>query len=277
MDERPAKRTKRTTIRADVTTSPSRATPRTRIAAGSDETTSAEGDRGRETPPTDGGIGADQERDQRTVSEIGTGTGIETRSASVIEIEIETEEVAVDETEMSMAMVGERGAVTDSEIQKVTIKPLNSTIHTCSRAHATTDYRAERSHRRSRSRSPARNGGRDAVRTRSPLRRSDHDRTRPRDRNKTEDDDVKPPKARGEEDVSVHADKPVANGDTMAIDEDDEDALLRKMMGFTMFKTTHNTKVPGNQIYGVRKEKKTTYRQYMNRVGGFNRPLSPSR
>ena len=27
----------------------------------------------------------------------------------------------------------------------------------------------------------------------------------------------------------------------------------------------------------VRKEKKTEYRQYMNRVGGFNRPLSPSR
>jgi U4/U6.U5 tri-snRNP-associated protein 3 len=59
--------------------------------------------------------------------------------------------------------------------------------------------------------------------------------------------------------------------------EDAEDAALRKMMGFTRFKTTQNTKVPGNQIYGVRKEKKTEYRQYMNRVGGFNRPLSPSR
>ena len=71
--------------------------------------------------------------------------------------------------------------------------------------------------------------------------------------------------------------KPEANGDAMTVDEDDEDALLRKMMGFTSFKTTQNTKVPGNQIYAVRKEKKTQYRQYMNRVGGFNRPLSPSR
>ena len=67
------------------------------------------------------------------------------------------------------------------------------------------------------------------------------------------------------------------NGDAMAVDEDEDDAMLRKMMGFTSFKSTQNTKVPGNQIYAVRKEKKTQYRQYMNRVGGFNRPLSPSR
>ena len=59
--------------------------------------------------------------------------------------------------------------------------------------------------------------------------------------------------------------------------EDDEDALLKKMMGFSAFKSTQNTKVPGNNVFGVRKEKKTEYRQYMNRVGGFNRPLSPTR
>ena len=67
------------------------------------------------------------------------------------------------------------------------------------------------------------------------------------------------------------------NDTAMDIDEDDEDALLKKFMGFGGFKSTKNTKVPGNQIYAVRKEKKTEYRQYMNRVGGFNRPLSPSR
>ena len=60
-------------------------------------------------------------------------------------------------------------------------------------------------------------------------------------------------------------------------DEDPDEALIRNMMGFSRFKSTKNTKVPGNQIYAVRKEKKTEYRQYMNRVGGFNRPLSPSR
>ena len=61
------------------------------------------------------------------------------------------------------------------------------------------------------------------------------------------------------------------------VTEDADEVELRRLMGFTSFKTTQNTKVPGNQIYGVRKEKKTEYRQYMNRVGGFNRPLSPSR
>ncbi len=60
-------------------------------------------------------------------------------------------------------------------------------------------------------------------------------------------------------------------------DEDHEHALLRRMMGFSTFKSTHNTKIPGNNVSGVRKEKSTNYRQYMNRTGGFNRPLSPSR
>ena len=60
-------------------------------------------------------------------------------------------------------------------------------------------------------------------------------------------------------------------------EEDAEELMMRKLMGFGGFKTTKNTKVPGNDVYGVRKEKKTEYRQYMNRVGGFNRPLSPSR
>lgn len=61
-------------------------------------------------------------------------------------------------------------------------------------------------------------------------------------------------------------------------DPDDMETQMRKIMGFGNFRTTKNTKVPGNdKNYAVRKEKKTEYRQYMNRVGGFNRPLSPSR
>lgn len=60
-------------------------------------------------------------------------------------------------------------------------------------------------------------------------------------------------------------------------DSGDIEAIMRKAVGFTKFRSTKNTKVPGNDIYGVRKEKRTEYRQYMNRVGGFNRPLSPSR
>jgi U4/U6.U5 tri-snRNP-associated protein 3 len=60
-------------------------------------------------------------------------------------------------------------------------------------------------------------------------------------------------------------------------EEDEDEAAMRKLMGFAGFRSTKNTKVPGNdKNFGVRKEKKTEYRQYMNRTGGFNRPLSPS-
>lgn len=60
-------------------------------------------------------------------------------------------------------------------------------------------------------------------------------------------------------------------------DEDDEQAMMARLMGFSKFRSTKNTKVPGNdKNYGIRKGQMTVYRQYMNRVGGFNRPLSPS-
>lgn len=64
--------------------------------------------------------------------------------------------------------------------------------------------------------------------------------------------------------------------DLSGVDQDDPEAMMNAVMGFGGFKSTKNMKVPGNNWYGVRKEKKTEYRQYMNRVGGFNRPLSPS-
>ena len=61
------------------------------------------------------------------------------------------------------------------------------------------------------------------------------------------------------------------------IDEDDDTAAMQAMMGFGSFGTTKGKKVVGNNVGAVRKEKKSEYRQYMNRQGGFNRPLSPSR
>ncbi|KAF2826170.1 hypothetical protein CC86DRAFT_370253 [Ophiobolus disseminans] len=61
-------------------------------------------------------------------------------------------------------------------------------------------------------------------------------------------------------------------------DMDDDTWEMKKIMGFGGFKTTKNTKVPGNdRNYGVRKDKQMEARQYMNRQGGFNRPLSPGR
>lgn len=54
-------------------------------------------------------------------------------------------------------------------------------------------------------------------------------------------------------------------------------ASMQAMMGFGGFGTTKGKKIPGNNVGGVKKEKKLEYRQYMNRQGGFNRPLSPGR
>ena len=79
---------------------------------------------------------------------------------------------------------------------------------------------------------------------------------------KTREDKVSQPDNEDEDDILV---------------EDDGLAAMQAMMGFGGFASTQNKKVLGNDIGGVRKEKKTEYRQYMNRVGGFNRPLSPPR
>ncbi|KAI9711272.1 MAG: hypothetical protein M1820_002259 [Bogoriella megaspora] len=69
--------------------------------------------------------------------------------------------------------------------------------------------------------------------------------------------------------------KDVRMVDTDAPEEEFE-AQMKALMGFGKFKSTKNTKVPGNdKLYAVRKDKKTKYRQYMNRKDGFNRPLSP--
>ncbi|POR38725.1 Uncharacterized protein TPAR_01075 [Tolypocladium paradoxum] len=58
---------------------------------------------------------------------------------------------------------------------------------------------------------------------------------------------------------------------------DPDEAAMQAMMGFGGFGSTKGKKIAGNDVGAVRKEKKTEYRQYMNRQGGFNRPLSPSR
>jgi U4/U6.U5 tri-snRNP-associated protein 3 len=77
-------------------------------------------------------------------------------------------------------------------------------------------------------------------------------------------------------DVDAEEQKTKPTDEAVEEDEDEDQAAIRKIMGFGKFKSTKNTKVPGNdKNYGVRKEKKTEYRQYMNRTGGFNRPLSP--
>ena len=53
-----------------------------------------------------------------------------------------------------------------------------------------------------------------------------------------------------------------------------EEIEMMKLMGFGGFDSTKGKKVPGNDHnHGSNIQNKRKYRQYMNRRGGFNRPL----
>jgi len=144
---------------------------------------------------------------------------------------------------------------------------------------------------RGRSISPARRAS-PAVRQRSPPkgprqrsreRLHDNDRGGGKDRDRERAKNTKDYRTSGSSTaVPPRGPKGNVNGDakhrdtsmTNGIDEADEENLMQQIMGFGGFRSTKNTKVPGNdKNYGVRKDKRTQYRQYMNRQGGFNRPL----
>lgn len=95
------------------------------------------------------------------------------------------------------------------------------------------------------------------------------------DRMETDEDQKEAPKEKSNKSKKSKA-KPSEEDDDIEV-EDDGMAAMQAMMGFGGFGTTHQKKVEGNNVSAVRKEKKTEYRQYMNRQGGFNRPLSPTR
>ncbi|TXT12963.1 hypothetical protein VHUM_01364 [Vanrija humicola] len=54
---------------------------------------------------------------------------------------------------------------------------------------------------------------------------------------------------------------------------DEETAAMAAMMGFGGFGTSKGQEVEGNDVGGAKTHKKRTWRQYMNRRGGFNRAL----
>jgi len=56
-------------------------------------------------------------------------------------------------------------------------------------------------------------------------------------------------------------------------DTDDDDATMMALMGLSNFGSTKGQSVVGNQEGAVNIKKIRTWRQYMNRRGGFNRPL----
>ena len=152
-----------------------------------------------------------------------------------------------------------------------------------------------RGHDRGRGRDDRRAGGREGRDEERPSHRDNRDRSPPKGpRNPGKppvhgSNAARPPtgprssapSAIKKEEAEADEDKPdVEMADTRQKpdDMDDDEWEMLKVMGFGGFKSTKNTKVPGNdKNFGVRKDKQLQARQYMNRQGGFNRPLSPSR
>ncbi|XP_071090802.1 U4/U6.U5 small nuclear ribonucleoprotein 27 kDa protein-like [Haliotis cracherodii] len=123
----------------------------------------------------------------------------------------------------------------------------------------------ERRHHRRRSRSPR---GR-RSRSHSPRRRS-RSASPGRERSNSEDRETSKSSDKPVQLNSSHvANKPKLDKQTMSKEESD----MMKVMGFSGFETTKNKKVEGNDIYVTNLQRKRRYRQYMNRRGGFNRPL----
>ncbi|CAE8652760.1 unnamed protein product, partial [Polarella glacialis] len=52
-----------------------------------------------------------------------------------------------------------------------------------------------------------------------------------------------------------------------------EDQMLSKMMGFSAFDSSKSKDHSSSDLSDVKRATKRQYRQYMNRRGGFNRPL----
>ncbi|KAM8886537.1 U4/U6.U5 small nuclear ribonucleoprotein 27 kDa protein [Spinachia spinachia] len=114
----------------------------------------------------------------------------------------------------------------------------------------------DRERRRSRSRSPHRR------RSRSPPRRhrssSSHSDRRDDERKDSKEKTVKPIQI-SEEDMA---------GKT------EEEIEMMKLMGFGSFETSKGRKTDGSvNAFAINVSMKRKYRQYMNRKGGFNRPL----
>ncbi|CAO3662100.1 unnamed protein product [Umbelopsis vinacea] len=107
-------------------------------------------------------------------------------------------------------------------------------------------------------------------RSRSPVKRErDGDRSRRRGDN---DDRYEGRPRHEKEPEAMHQDEQ-DNAPAAADDDDDPEAQMMKLMGFGGFETTKGKHVAGADMSGANVKKQPKYRQYMNRRGGFNRPL----
>lgn len=97
-------------------------------------------------------------------------------------------------------------------------------------------------------------------------------RSRSFDRVSVRDRDYSPVPSSSRSKSRRHSDKPNVSEVDLEGKSPDEQEIMRTM-GFCGFDSTKNKKVDGNQVGEVHVILKRKYRQYMNRKGGFNRPL----
>uniref|UniRef100_A0A023FE30 U4/U6.U5 small nuclear ribonucleoprotein 27 kDa protein n=1 Tax=Amblyomma cajennense TaxID=34607 RepID=A0A023FE30_AMBCJ len=131
------------------------------------------------------------------------------------------------------------------------------------------DRRLPRERHRSRSRSLSprlRNRSPRRRRSRSPRRRSRSPRRRSRSRERKEK--VETPGALPK---FLLERPPITAKDLEGKTEEEKEMI--KMMGFATFDSSKGKHIPGNNVGAVHVIHKRKYRQYMNRKGGFNRPL----
>ncbi|KAK0086757.1 hypothetical protein PV325_002620 [Microctonus aethiopoides] len=129
------------------------------------------------------------------------------------------------------------------------------------------DRERERDRRRRRSRERRK---RSVERDRGKSRERERDRDRERHRrsfSRSRSRDRPKPKGK-----TVAAERPnITEADLQGKTPEEQDMM--RMMGFCGFDTTKGKKVDGNDVGAVHVILKRKYRQYMNRKGGFNRPL----
>lgn len=118
----------------------------------------------------------------------------------------------------------------------------------------------ERKRRRSTERESHRYRGRSKSRSWSRSRSNSRERDRERDR-------VNKAKAK----LAAVERPSIKEADLQGKTENEQEIM--KKMGFCTFQSTKGKKVPGNENGTVHVILKRKYRQYMNRKGGFNRPL----
>jgi U4/U6.U5 tri-snRNP-associated protein 3 len=146
-----------------------------------------------------------------------------------------------------------------------------------SRHHS--DSRRSRSRTRSRSRSRSRSRERqrrDREREKEKLER-DRERERERDRNSRQALPFGERTAQAvEERLKKESGASATAGQVLLTPDMDEAAMMAALGLPGNFDTTQGKLVPDGNVAGVRVQSKRQYRQYMNRKGGFNRPLAPS-